>query len=683
MEVKYSICGMCTTGRCTTKVEVDGGRARSIEVLGVSCPRGQRQLEFQYSPHRLTKPLRRNGPRGSGIFTPVEWDVALSEIAESVDRLARGHGAESIGFYVGYPKEPRPYLQRLAHALGSPNFMTESSVCATATRIAGAVTFGAEYQDFLSDGPIEQETSCLVLWGTNPAVSAPETWLDILKSQERGVNVIAIDPRQTESTEIADLHLRPRPGTDGALALGWLHLIFRDNLIDQNFCDNYVYGVDSLAKYVTSFTPSRVESITGVPQDDLLEAVRLYAQGRSHIRISADTLVHQSNGVQNTRAVLLIIALSGNLDVPGGNSPTRKPVLRDITLFSDRIDALPPRLGVDRYPVFTSIVPQAHAACLPDAVVEGSPYPLRALICVGLNMMMWPNSKRMADALRKLDLLVVSDYFPTPTTAFADYVLPSATWLERPGLVSGPGLRLRYREAVLPATGEARSDAWWIFELAKKLGLSNLFWEGSLEEAFQEQLSLIGIELDELQKNPEGVVVETSSQASIRMYEQRGFSTPTGKVECSSKILESYGFDGLPVYKEPVRSPYSSPELADSFPLVLCTGTRHKAFTHSQHRSIKELLELSPKPAVAVHPGDAVAREIKDGEEVSVRTDKGEVIMVAHVDDKVLPGMVVAPHGWAHANINEILSAELDPISGFPAFKAQLCDLTTVQKLES
>ena len=267
-------------------------------------------------------------------------------------------------------------------------------------------------------------------------------------------------------------------------------------------------------------------------------------------------------------------------------------------------------------------------------------------------------------------------YFHTPATMMSDIVLPISTWLERDILVMKPGGLVRWVKPAIEPLGETMPE-WKIYaELAKRLGIGELFYDGDITKCFDYILEPTGITLEELSEKPEGIVCHVN-KTKVKQYEENGFSTPSGKVEIWSSILKENGYDPLPTYKEPVESPLSTPDLARRYPLVLTTGVRTISYTHSQHRNLPTLRSMVPDPLLEIHPDDASARGIKSGDVVTVFSPRGEVSVKANVTDIILPGVVHLPHHWPfEANANVLCDdINLDPISGFPAFKSQLCQV--------
>ncbi|MFC1958059.1 molybdopterin-dependent oxidoreductase [Chloroflexota bacterium] len=677
---KNAICYMCGKS-CPMKVHVVNGRAVKIERAdkGIPCPRWRAQLDFVYHPDRLTYPLRRTGDRGSGSFERISWEEALDTVATNLQKARDNHGAESVAFWIAYTKEPRPYFRRFTHAFGSPNYCTESSSCFTASSVAAHLNYGPGHASFVSQAAgIDPATRCKVIWGSSIQNSAPEVWQAYVEAKDRGLKLIVIDPCRTKIASMADIHLQPRPGTDGALALGMLNVIISENLHDREFIEKWTLGFDKLEKLLQEYQIEHVERITWVPAAKIKEAAILYAtQKPSQLTWSIATTTHHSNGVQSHRAIILLPAITGNLEVAGGNRTTVQDgkQKKDITLF-ERTEKMPPGIGALRFPIWTRVNREMQSNALADQIDSSDPYPIKALFSAGLNVQFFPNSNRIVESLKKLDFIAVTDYFLTPGAQLADIVLPIASWLERHMLIDGPGRNLSLIEPAIEPLGESWSE-WKIYsELARKLGFGEEFWDGDFEKCVNYIVEPLGVNYEYLKHHPEGIQ-NTTQVKTERHYEKAGFPTPSGKVEIASAALGDLGFDSLPAYTEPAESPVSRPDLVESYPLVLTSGARTLAYTHSLFRNIARLRRAMPEPLVDIHPTDAGNRGIRTGDTVIISSPRGNIKMKANVTDTILAGVVSAPHHWpGEANINILIDdLNLDPVSGFPPFKSQLCQV--------
>ena len=666
----YSTCYMCTTN-CPITVVSQGD-----EILDIShpeCVRATAMLEQRESDKRLVHAMIRD--RAEDDWRMVSWDDAIADAAGRLDAIRRNDGADKVAFVVGYTKESRPYMRRIANAFGSPHYITESSCCFGATFVASELTFGEDYNHFFQAGRMRQEEArCRVVWSNNPKDSLIPYSRHYLLAEAGKVPVIVVDPRRTSIAEAAEIHLQPRPGTDGALALGWAHVILNEGLEDRDFLDRHAHGFDEYREYVKDFTPERVEEITRVPAEKIAAAARLYATSKpAQITISQEALVQHTNGLQTHRAVMLLSALTGNLDVKGGNRPWPERLKQKGVAAGGGVENAPgKRMGHERFPLFVDHYNEGQAMLLAESIEQGK---IKGVVAMGTNLMMWPNSNRLEKALRTLDVFLVADFFDTPTVDAASVFLPTATHLERQDLVTTLGGRVQYRPAAVSPRGAAHGDTEMLFDLAAALGHGDQFWGGDIHASYAERMTPLTMGFDDLPRNGKSMN-EDLGERREREYEDVGFKTPTGKVEFASTELAGIGQDALPVYREPKWSPVSAPEVAKDYPLVLTSGGRSNNFTHSQGRNLETLRKREPHPRIQMNPKDAAARGISDGDDVVISSPVNAIGMKAWVTDIILDGVVHAPHGWREANINSLYPDDnLDPVSGYPSFKSSLCQV--------
>ncbi len=680
-ETKDGICYMCTN-TCPISVHVRDGKITKIDIADskvAHCPRWKAQTDFNYHPDRLLYPLKNAGKRGEDKWQRISWEEALDTIAGNLQSIKDKYGAESVVFWIAYPKEPRPYFHRLVHAFGSPNYCTESSNCFSGTWIAANLTYGSEWSYMAGSGSsVDPETKCKLIWGT-AVISSPGVWQENFEAREKGVKLIVVDPRRTAIAAKADIHLQLRPGTDGALALGMMRTIINENIYDKDFVDKWTVGFDGLKKLVQEYTPERVAKITWVPAVKIIEAARLYASLKpARLHMSSNSTTHHSNGVQNHRAVILLAAITGNIGISGGNmlGPQSNGKTNDITLHA-RVGSMPPGVGATRFPIWTKRYREMQSNAIADQIESGKPYPIKALFSPGLDIQFFGNSRRMVEDLHKLDFIAVSEYFHTPGTRLANIVLPIASWLERHILLTDAGGYVKLIQPAVNPPGECRPEFDIYAALAKRLGFGDLFWDGSFEKCIDHILEPMKITFNDLMKNPAGIKLNYLARPE-RHYEKTGFQTASGRVEIASSVLAEHGIDPLPVYKEPPESPLSRPDLMAAYPLVLTSGARVMAYTHSQFRNIPRLRKMMPEPLVDINPADAATRNIKTGDTVTITSPRGSIRLKANVTDAILVGVVSLPHHWPdEANVNLLVDdKDLDPISGFLPCKSQLCQVT-------
>ncbi len=687
----YTFCDGCNHGPfCGVKFTIHGGTVTGLEEwpgfpLAKLCQKGYATLQRLNHPDRLLHPLLRTTPKGEKAeFVRVSWDEAYDRIAHHLNRIKAEYGPDKVFFYVGDPKEPRAAVQRLAAGYGSPNYGTESWACRRASQLAEDITLG-----FPTMGtPPGPDTRVALLWGVNPAYSRePGGFANLLKAKDRGVRFIVVDPRNTPTTTmLADIHLRPRPATDGALALGLINVALSEGLHDAGFCADWIHGFQELRDYAAQFPPDAVERLTGVPAAQVIEAARLYARtGPGTMMISAQSTTHNRNAVNNQRAILLVPAVMGYVDAPGGfrpappaalppwaNGPAGVAMTGQLTALRDR------RLDLHTHPLWAEKMIEVTPNRLPEWVADGK---VRAFLGWGLNAMIFPQTHLYQRAFEKMDFVMAADYFFRPQThPFVDLVLPAAMCFERHAPFAVFGRRLFARTPIEPA-GEAREDWRIAFEIGARIADPALFYHGSVDLALDSLLRPLGTSLDELRANPvTGIEVQAKPPSPPKGYEsgalrrdgQPGFPTPTGKIEAVSTALERHGYPALPVYVEP-------PSVTAAHPLRIITGTRLPHIVHSKWRQDSPwLLELGDRPEVLIHPDDAVARDIVGGDRIEVESPSGRIRAWAKVTVETAVGTLGIMHGWANANAAELVSRDFDPVSGFPPYKDVICDVRKV-----
>ena len=706
-----ALCGICPAGCGVVVLYDDRGRIANVRPdesaeLGVICKLGEHSAEIVYSKDRVLYPLRRNGEKGTYDFERISWDDAYDIIVTKLSEIKAKYGPEATSIYTGSGSfelsmcdvyQPEGVAVSSASSVlfpfGSPNTLGVGALCYVAfAMIAPHVTMGGMQINMFSDF---ENSDLIVVWGTNPATDCPPINLKkIMEAHKRGAKIVVIDPRRTMTVALTDAEWIPiRPGTDGALALGMCNVLIEEGLYGESFVRDWTRGFEEFARYVLDhFRPEVVEQITGVPAGAIVALARRIATAKGAAPAMYSGLEYNGNGVQAIRAIFVLWALAGQLDVPGGRCFTMRqnhfPLNRSGHIANPDMRKA---LGRDKFPIYSEYRGESHAIVLPDSVLKGKPYKIRSLIILGGSIITsWPQPAIWRKTLNALDFLVCIDRHLTADAAYADIVLPATTMYEIESYMTY-GSIFRIRERVIEPIGEARNDFFILAELADRLGYGHLYPQNE-EELLRHVLKGSGFTLENVHKAG-GTVQSQTVKMQYRKWEKGllrpdgkpGFDTPSGKFEIASTILEEHGYDPLPVYTEPQESPLSQPELAKKFPLVFNSGARVTTDFHAQHHGIESLLKERPEPTVTINVSDARARGIKNGDLVHIKTSRGQITLRAIVTDGIVKGAVeanmgggchVGPKAWQEGNINELTDLQqYDPISGFPVYKALLCDV--------
>ena len=710
----HSQCGLVAKVKNGKLTAIKGDPA-DPEGKGQMTLRDRHMKDILYAKDRLTVPLRRKGPKGSGKWEEISWDEALDEIAVNLKNIKKEYGAEAIDFHHGHYHSGDiygNYITRLANLIGTPNITNPGHVCHLPRVFLEFNTdLGGVYQ------PDIPNTRCLIIWGGNPRATNKPQEIAIVEARKRGMKLIVIDPRRTSYAADADIYAQLRPGTDGALALGMLNVIINEELYDAEFVKKWTKGFDQLVPHIKEYSPEAVEKITWVPADIIRKIARTYAkEGPSSIS-PRNALDQHTNASGAIRAINILMAVCGNLDIKGGNIFTI-PVsmaFRDMKLFDKLPEAAAEKkLGADRvlWSKLSKTWPSAHTPCLWDAILHDDPYPVRAMMVIGANpAMACANSKIVDRALRKLDFLAVADHFMTDTAKVADIVLPACTFLEQTRVVTydvhadhgwnSTSRIVLSRKAVEPL-GDSRSDWSIICGLGRKMGYGKYFPWKTREEAINYEIEPLGITCRDLEKSPNGLVVTVppflygkiqgpfggvirgamklamfrNYPEMYRKYKMKGFMTPSKKVEIYSDKLKQYGHDPLPVYREPAESPVSRPALAKRYPYVLIAGSKLEPYTHSMMRNIPALKKHAPENLAEINPATARKLGISNNSRVRVSSPRGSIICRAHITGSIDPRVIHLFHGFSESNCNLLTDHRaFDPITGSVGMKSLLCSI--------
>lgn len=695
-----SVCRVCHGG-CGVFVYVKDGRVVRVKgdpdspmSKGWMCIKGIRSPEIANHPDRLTRPLRRRKGRGEDEWDVISWDDAINEIAVRLDKFRKESGPESIALGQGTGRHHYMHVVRFANALGTPNWYEPGLAQCFIPRITVSnLTYGGF---IVADYYGDVSPKCILFWGHNPLISGPdgELAISVKRALDKGCKAIAIDPRRSETAQKCTQWLAIRPGTDAALALAMINVIINEGIYDKDFVEKWTFGFDELKKHIEPFTPQWAQDITSVQASDIIEAARTYATNKPSALEWGLGIEQNHNSLQTVRAIAILRAITGNIDIPGGDILGMN-VIRSYPTLKDKLPEgmLKKRLGGDTFKLlggWRAFMPSAHIPALFRAMRAGDPYKIRALLIFGNNPLTTvANSKEVYESLKALELLVVTDLFMTPSAAIADYVLPAAFWTETNQVIGYPLVveNIVMAQQKITQSGECRQDEWIMDELAKRLDLPGC--NEGLEDVMNYQLEPLNINYEGLKKR-----VFIFPQHEYRKYERRGFRTPSRKVELYCKTLERMGYDPLPTYKEPPESPVSAPEAAKEFPYILITGSRRLEFFHSEHRQIDSLRKLRPDPQVEMHKQAAERHGITTGDWVTISTLRGGIRMKAIVTSDIHPDVINVEHGWwfperkrpdygvfeSNANVLTNNAPPYDPAFGSYQLRGILCRIEKEKK---
>lgn len=705
-------CGLRLYVKDNKLVKVEGDPEHPI-TQGRLCVRCLTLPEYVHHPDRIIHPMKRVGKRGENKWQQISWDEAYDIIEEKTKYIKEKYGPESIVVFGGTGREACTYYPAFAYRVfGTPNICyPHSGYSCYMPRIAvTSYVLGAPYPEVDTGGqfpdgyehPGWQLPEYIIIWGKEPLKSNPDGFFghSIVDLMKRGTKLIVVDPRLTWLAARAEHWLQIRPGTDTALALGMLNIIINEGLYDQEFVEKWCHGFEELKQRVQEYPVEKVAEITWIPAEKIIAAARAFAKNKPSSICWGLATDQKANGAQHAHAIIALLAVTGNIDVPGGVIIGGGTSLGGLGWGYDELpEELQEKIiGLKEYPAYVELCRNAHADLTLEAIETGKPYPIKMAYFNSTNTIAATCSadpQKWHRALQNLEFVFVTDLFMTPTAqAYADVFLPLASFAEHDGVVA-----THYGAAAVMVgamnkalrVGECKSDLEILLELGKRLNPDA--WPWNTPEEFLSEIKLkpaVDMTFEELR---EKVVVHPPYE--YRKYEtgklrpdgEPGFLTPTGKVELYSTNFEAFGDDPLPYYEEPQYSPYSTPELAKEYPLILTTGARSWAFFHSEQRQIRTLREIHPDPIVEIHPETAQQLGIKDGDWVYIENMFGKCKQKAKLTAGILPKVVHAQHGWWfpekraedlygvwEANINQLVPHHKVGKMGFGApFKCMIC----------
>lgn len=676
---------------CAMLVHVRDGRAVRVQgdpehpvTQGFLCTKVNRYVERTYHRDRLTTPLRRVGPKGEGRFEPATWDEALDDIARRLGEIrdsADGPQAILPYSYAGTMGlvQSASMDRRFFHRLGAS--LLARTICAA----AGTEGWKHTYGDRMGPSPEEAEHARLVLlWGTNTLTSNPHLWPALRRARERGARLVAIDPIRTRTAAQCDLHLPIRPGTDAALALGMMHVAFRDGLEDRDYLERHTVGWEALRERVREWTPERTAATVGVAPEQVEALARDYATTRpAFIRLNYGMQRHAGGGMA-VRVVSLLPAVTGAWrDVGGGATLSTSGAFRMNNAALERPDWIPAGTRT------VNMIRLGDALTLPDAGVGGPP--VRALVVYNSNpAAVAPDLGRVREGLRREDLFtVVLEHFQTDTADYADWVLPATTQLEHWDVHSSYGhLYVTLNRPAIAPVGRSLPNSEIFRRLAARMGLD----DPALRDP---DLELIRQALDSGSPRMRGITLERLLEEGYARLEvpapfapyadPERLNTPSGKIQIVAPELEKLGLDPLPAYLPPAEDAQANPELARRYPLTLLSPPEHQ-FLNSTFVNVPSLRKAAGEAKLLLHPNEAASRGIRDGDRVRTWNERGDFVAHAVVTEDVRPGVAVS-YGvrWARLSkegrtVNDTTSQAETDLGGGAVFYDNAVEVEAVRE---
>jgi len=699
-----STCKSCHGG-CGVLVTTENGKIVHIEgnpespTRGTMCAKGLASIQEVYNPNRIMHPLKRKGERGGGEWERIDWEEALDIIAGKIKESTEKYGASSVAVSQGTGRGYNRYTFRFARSIGTPNLTMPAHICCGPKLAVFGMTVGGRlYCDYHGWGGKYPRTQ--ISWGKQLEITNADGEMAVwfLDSLDKADNLILVDPRATVLAERAKLWLKIRPGTDAALALGMLNVIINEGLYDTDFVENWTHGFDKLAERVQEYPPEKVAEITWIPKDKIIEAARIFATQKPGCIQVGECVEASNNSTQTLRAIVCLMAVTGNIEQPGSMINWVPPDTGQMEDFAMEVPpSEEPPIGADEFRLLGSPpFVMCHVPTLLRQLREGTG-PVRVLHVQGSNYLAaYANTKQVKEGLLNLEFLSMADLYMSPTVEYADIVLPAAHWLETDDIFDmHPRFMIGAIKKVVDPVGESWPDNKIYNELGKRLAPK--YWFKDVEEMLDYQLRKGNITWKEFCKV--AFLARMGKEQPYYKYqtdywrEGGGFPTPTGKVELYSNVLETLGYDPLPYYVEPNESPYSTPEIAKEYPLILSTGGRVPYYFHSQYRQVPWIRERQPYPLTHIHPETAAELGIEDGDWVWIETPRGRIKQVAKLFAGMDPRVVVAQASWWYpedpgpdhgiwkSNTNVLTRNEppYDPSMGSTTFRALLCKIYKVE----
>lgn len=637
----HGVCYHDCPDSCSWEVKVRDGKVISFGgdkvnpfTAGKLCGKMETFPEdITYHPDRLLRPMKRVGKKGEGKFEPISWDQAIREVGDQLKKTISEHGSESVLSH-GY-MGTQSLIQK---SVMSNRFFARMEASDIAHTICGGAVIPANFEvNGTVMGVLPEDmvhSRYIILWGTNTKNSNVHQWPYVLKAREAGAKIIVVDPFVSATAKEADWHIQPLPGTDVALALGMMNVIISEALVDQDYIERYTSGYKELKEHVKSYDPKSVSDICGLQEDDIIQLAREYANGKpSLIRILVG-IEHNYNGGDGTRAIAILPSLTGAWRKLGGGLMHLTFEMSGLALNWERLDyhrQMPtqPKRTLNMVQIGQLLNnPDLNPAIKSIFIYNSNP------------MATTPNANLTKKGLEREDLLtVVLEHFETETAKYADYIFPATTQLEHWDIGDSWGqVYININQPAISPRGEAKPNSEFFRLMAREMGYTEECFKESdrdiVKSAFDsDHPYLEGIDFDYMLKHG---WARYKIPEPYLPHAEGNFGTASGKCNFLGQS------NSLPTYKEVA---YSEEE-KDNYPLQLLTIKNTKGFHNSSHANVKHLRQKEGRLWLDIHPEDANARNIQNGDELMAFNQRGKVILEAKVTERIRPGVVCMPHGY-------------------------------------
>ncbi len=682
-EIIRAVCPHDCPDTCAMLITVEDGRAVKMAgdrehpfTRGFLCTKVAKYLERTYHPDRLLYPQIRVGAKGTGEFRRATWDEALALIAARLQAIIDSpDGPQAIlpysyGGTLGLVQS-EAMASRFFRRLGA-SFL-DRTICASAGAEALNLTYGTRMG---TDPETVDQAKLIILWGTNTLTSNPHLWPFIRKAKENGARTICIDPLRTRTAAACHEHVAIRPGTDAALALGMMHILFRDRREDRQYLAEMTIGWEKLRdRVLREYAPERVAAICRLPIETVERLGALYGTTRpTFIRLNYGLQRHAGGG-SAVRAISILPAVTGAWNEVGGGCQLSSSGTFDID-----------KQALERTDVGNHAARTINMSRLGEALMETDDPPVKAIIVYDSNpATVAPDRERVLRGFRRDDLFtVVLEHFQTDTADYADVLLPATTQLEHDDVHKAYGhLYMMLNRRAIEPLGESLPNAEIFRRLAAAMGFDDAYLRDSDDDLMRAALSantdrMRGITLETLREK--GWIRLNLPSPHLPFRRGAKVPTPSGKIEIESESVAALGLDPLPLYIPPYESEERVPELARRFPLALISPPAH-AFLNSTFVNVASLRRSAGKPTLEIHEDDAASRGIAAGERVTIFNDRGSFTAEAVLTDRVRPGVVSAPSIWwgklteDGRNANQTTSQALTDIGAGATFYDNLVEV--------